>query len=277
MAERAPERRARLIQAGRAPPRCSAAFLALLAFDAQGRPRKGLQPCFADRLSARFACPVGTLVNPGQRPLGLREQFAGVVGQRKLMLALICFRTDIRLIVPGVADRVTEPIGDVRLGPVNVGAQLSSLGGQRLTAPSRARTRSSAALPAAPEARLRPNARLQSFPASLSATRATILIASSHRRISGDRVQLQTRRQRHGGKNAARTARPADRREHSRPAIGYPSSLHGAERDSCHCSGAERPGDGASPGTRRSGPDHPGAAGRTASRPTGRRRPRPTG
>ena len=31
--------------------------------------------------------------------------------------------------------------------------------------------------------------------------------------------------------------------------------------------GRERPGDGASPGARRSGPDHPGAAGRTAARP----------
>ena len=70
------------------------------------------------------------VVDPGQGPLGLRQELAGVVGEGQLMLALERLRAHVGLVIPGVADRVTEPGGDVRLGPLDVGAQLRGLGGQ---------------------------------------------------------------------------------------------------------------------------------------------------
>ena len=122
MVRGAPQRWPRLVQAGQVPLARSAAFLALLAFHTQGRPGKGLQPGFPYRLAARFAYPICTLFDPGQRPLGLHEKFAGVVSEGKLMLTLVGFRTDIRLIIPGVTDRITEALGYVRLCPLDVGA-----------------------------------------------------------------------------------------------------------------------------------------------------------
>src|SRR6266702_312656 len=111
-------------------PGWSAALLPLLARHAQDRAGERLQPCLADRLPARFAGAVRARVHPGQRPLGLGQQFAGVMGERELMLPLIGLRAHVGLIIPGITDRVTEPGGDVRLSPLDVRAQPCSLRGQ---------------------------------------------------------------------------------------------------------------------------------------------------
>src|SRR5215469_3018382 len=105
-------------------PLRSATFLPLLAAHAQDRSRKCLQPCLADRLAARLARSIGAGINLVKRPLGLRQKLAGVVGQRELVLSLVRLRAHVRLIIARVYDSVTQPVRDIRLGPVDLGSQL---------------------------------------------------------------------------------------------------------------------------------------------------------
>jgi hypothetical protein len=60
--------------------------------------------------------------------IGLGEELTGRVGQGEIMLALERLGPGIGLVVAGVAGDVTQPAGDVRLGALDVRAQLDGLG-----------------------------------------------------------------------------------------------------------------------------------------------------
>src|SRR6516164_3326482 len=99
----------------RARPR-SAAFLALLARYAQGRPRERLQARLADRLAAGFAYSICSRIDPGEGTLTLLQQVLGVLCEREFVLALERLRAGVRLVITRVPGRAVAAFGDVMGG-----------------------------------------------------------------------------------------------------------------------------------------------------------------
>src|SRR5207247_6255332 len=120
---------ARPDRAGPSPPVAqSAPLLTLLAGNTQGRPGERLQARLPDRLPAGGADPVAAITDSGQRILAEVKQLPGVLGEGEVVFALERLGARVRLVVSGAADRVAKPLRDLRLGLVDVGAQLSDLG-----------------------------------------------------------------------------------------------------------------------------------------------------
>lgn len=99
------------------------ALLGLLVSQAQRRPRKSLQPRFADRSTADLADSVSPSIKAGQCALILQKQLAMILGELHLLLAFKGPKASVRGIITGALTGIVDQFGDPRLAGPHLGSE----------------------------------------------------------------------------------------------------------------------------------------------------------